>query len=540
MADPTGDQQDLESLRHQLVQARENLRLIDERIADYVLETDVPLQLLKEKGRLREHIARLERVLNTPPEPVEPVEDIQGKARTLLDEDELDEAIRLLKRARAQHPGNEDIERLYLESVYRRGVRYYVRERNLPAARRAFQEVVDHDPHYADGRAAQLLDEVERELSRERVAASKAAPRRAVPVPAWVSVLAVLVLLVLGSVAVPALIRLNAVVTATATATRTATPTATPTDTPSPTPTATPTPTNTPTPTDTPTPPEESIRALIEAEAQAVLTRDSELVRSIFAPDAVRINAANGQTENAYEVYAGIFRTLLFLDAGHGRIDITVTGDTAEAVSDSCGSFTVKGTDAKVDFGGPHSDRWAFKQNAGGQWQITSLTINLPANPSQQEYTFEDNSHGCWLVRIDDGVAQGSTTAPTEERAYKGQRSLRFDYDTSQTKDDRGQITHINMPFTGQTSAWIYAPPDAPADLEAGFFAMELDRTPWKYHAPNQLLRLTPGQWTQITWDIDVTGWAQPLHLLGIEVRRASGGDHRGYILVDDIDIRSR
>jgi hypothetical protein len=48
------------SLRRQLDQARENMRLIKEREAEYVLGTDVPLQLIKEKRCLRERIADLE------------------------------------------------------------------------------------------------------------------------------------------------------------------------------------------------------------------------------------------------------------------------------------------------------------------------------------------------------------------------------------------------------------------------------------------------------------------------------------------------
>jgi hypothetical protein len=49
------------SLVKQLGDAEENLRLIDERIAKYVLETEVPLQLLKDQARLQRWIARLQR-----------------------------------------------------------------------------------------------------------------------------------------------------------------------------------------------------------------------------------------------------------------------------------------------------------------------------------------------------------------------------------------------------------------------------------------------------------------------------------------------
>jgi hypothetical protein len=49
------------SLVKQLSEAEENLRLIDERIAQYVQEVDVPLQLIKDRRRVQRWIARLQR-----------------------------------------------------------------------------------------------------------------------------------------------------------------------------------------------------------------------------------------------------------------------------------------------------------------------------------------------------------------------------------------------------------------------------------------------------------------------------------------------
>jgi hypothetical protein len=49
------------SLQRQLSDAEENLRLIDERIAQYVQEVDVPLQLIKDQRRLHRWIVRLQR-----------------------------------------------------------------------------------------------------------------------------------------------------------------------------------------------------------------------------------------------------------------------------------------------------------------------------------------------------------------------------------------------------------------------------------------------------------------------------------------------
>ena len=55
--------EDLSSLRRQLGEARENLRLIRERKAEFVLSTDVPLQLVKEERRWLDRIAELEQRL---------------------------------------------------------------------------------------------------------------------------------------------------------------------------------------------------------------------------------------------------------------------------------------------------------------------------------------------------------------------------------------------------------------------------------------------------------------------------------------------
>ena len=50
---------DLQSMRRQLAETEENLRLIQERKAEHILTTDVPLQLIKEERRLRSQTADL-------------------------------------------------------------------------------------------------------------------------------------------------------------------------------------------------------------------------------------------------------------------------------------------------------------------------------------------------------------------------------------------------------------------------------------------------------------------------------------------------
>lgn len=106
--------------------------------------------------------------LPTAPAPEKPSEgeseSLSARAQELLDQDSLDEAIGLLRKSHTDYPDDRSIERLYLEAMYRKGVRLYVGHHNLPQARRAFQQVVDKDPYYEN--AAQLLDEVEQRLKR--------------------------------------------------------------------------------------------------------------------------------------------------------------------------------------------------------------------------------------------------------------------------------------------------------------------------------------------------------------------------------------
>ena len=57
------DEHEVESLRRQLAEARENLLLIEERISEYVMGTAVDLQLIQQQRRLKERIAELEQQL---------------------------------------------------------------------------------------------------------------------------------------------------------------------------------------------------------------------------------------------------------------------------------------------------------------------------------------------------------------------------------------------------------------------------------------------------------------------------------------------
>ena len=317
------------------------------------------------------------------------------------------------------------------------------------------------------------------------------------------------------------------------------------TNTPTPTniPAPTPTDTSTPAPTDTPTPtpdPRTAVLSLIEKEREAVLTENMDLIRSIFAPNATKTDAATPQSWNAIQRYAETFEQENHLQITHTNFNVTIAGDEATVIKDSCGSFVIEATGQQIDYNCPQCDRWTCHRDASGRWWITDMTYGLVSTAPYHHYTFEDGTNGCWTVRYDAGEPQGQMPALTTGLAYQGRGSLQFAFDLAGVPTHRGQVIRHNMPFTGQASAYVYAPPDAPADLEAGFFAMELDHDPWNYHETNQMSYLIPGQWTRITWNIGTFGWAQPLHLFGIEVRQAGEGTYNGYVLIDNVFIESQ
>jgi len=74
------------SIRRLLAEARENLRLIQERQAQYVVSTDIPLQLVKEERRLLNRIAELEQQLAEPTVPggPSPRRDVMGSTSEQL------------------------------------------------------------------------------------------------------------------------------------------------------------------------------------------------------------------------------------------------------------------------------------------------------------------------------------------------------------------------------------------------------------------------------------------------------------------------
>jgi len=104
---------DIQSLRTQLAEAEENLRLIQERKAKYVLETNIPLQLIKDERRLEVQIADLRERLEACQEPLTQLyEQLQDAAA----HEEWAEVRVLGEQIRGLDPGYRDVPQLVAQA----------------------------------------------------------------------------------------------------------------------------------------------------------------------------------------------------------------------------------------------------------------------------------------------------------------------------------------------------------------------------------------------------------------------------------------
>jgi len=182
--------------------------------------------------------------------------------------------------------------------------------------------------------------------------------------------------------------------TATPTPTSTLTVSVTSTQTHSPTPTLTITPTPIPTYTPTATPPcpvtgatdEETIRALVLAEAGRVLEQDLDGVVALFDENALKWDKARNQSwqgkARIREYYEDAWRDIVYTQVLHTNIVITVTGTTATARNDSSGTYIDRKTSEVGSWDNPRGDSWTFARGTDGCWLITSHRFNLsPDDP---------------------------------------------------------------------------------------------------------------------------------------------------------------
>ncbi len=143
----------------------------------------------------------------------------------------------------------------------------------------------------------------------------------------------------------------------------------------------TPSPFPTPMPTSSPQQDEEAIRALLQAEAQGVATRDMELLAQLWTEDAQVTDAKhtpdNPQDDTHWQGLDAVldrYVTLVFPGnptvAEHTELKITLEGDRAVVVS-----ATRIG-----DEYAPAGDRWVLVRREG-RWYIQSLVYNLEPAP---------------------------------------------------------------------------------------------------------------------------------------------------------------
>ncbi len=78
------DEDDVQLWQRQLKNKKENLRLIQERVTEYVLSTDIPLQILKEESQCKKEIQELEQHLTIQSGAYDEPEPLEGLAQELL------------------------------------------------------------------------------------------------------------------------------------------------------------------------------------------------------------------------------------------------------------------------------------------------------------------------------------------------------------------------------------------------------------------------------------------------------------------------
>jgi len=168
--------------------------------------------------------------------------------------------------------------------------------------------------------------------------------------------------------------------TPTSTSTDTPTPTVSPILTPSPSPTPTLTPTPTPTCAVTATTDAETLFAIIDAEAQAVLSEDIELIKAIFAPDAIIRNEATGQEWDSPEAYY----TEKFRNEVHCRVEhydyhiLKLTKTEALVTTRGRGEWGWEAQGCTMTYENPpDADQWRFRKDAFGCWWIVRFTYNV-------------------------------------------------------------------------------------------------------------------------------------------------------------------
>lgn len=172
-------------------------------------------------------------------------------------------------------------------------------------------------------------------------------------------------------------------------------------------------------------------------------------------------------------------------------------------------------------------------------------SVYLATRPKVAFY-FENNSTDCWAIRTEPhtGRQLGQDLTLTSNFGHQGDHALRLEVELSHEGEHRAQIERPieacgEIKINKELSAWIYIPPDAPADLEAELFVQDNRTETGTWYASNPIVRPRPGAWVQLTWnsrsDPPFGAW-EDIRTFGIEVKTNSS--YYGPLYIDEILIR--
>jgi ketosteroid isomerase-like protein len=124
----------------------------------------------------------------------------------------------------------------------------------------------------------------------------------------------------------------------------------------------------------------DALLALIDAEEQAVLNEDIELIMTIFAPDAPIRNAATNQVWNSpKEYYTEKFHNEIHCQIDHHSFRVQKLTDVeAHVTTASRGKWGWEAEGCTQTYENqPESDQWYFHKDDLGCWRIVRFTYNV-------------------------------------------------------------------------------------------------------------------------------------------------------------------
>ncbi len=127
----------------------------------------------------------------------------------------------------------------------------------------------------------------------------------------------------------------------------------------------------------------DTLVALIDAEAYAVLTEDLNRIASIFTADATVYNGASGEEWSALAYYEQKFSNEIHCSVEHLAYTVRVQGDHARVTSASRGEWgwEEEGKCTLTYDNLPGSDEWYLGKDQNGCWRIERFVFNAQSQP---------------------------------------------------------------------------------------------------------------------------------------------------------------